>query len=161
MPGIRRYYNNPDYHSVAIITDDDDEEELAFCENCQKNGGGELSKLKERIYLDANGKRLPPPPDSDSWRQCWTCGTVVKLRDVKLAGTISGITGTDILQNPFDYGKGIVLGVDDKDRYKKLKRQRTKHPDAEVQRLIDQGYEVVNYQQDIPVSNSNNDDIIY
>ena len=60
MPGIRRYYNNPDYHSVAIITDDDDEEELAFCENCQKNGGGELSKLKERIYLDANGKRLPP-----------------------------------------------------------------------------------------------------
>jgi hypothetical protein len=53
---IRRYYSNKDYHSVGIITDDD-HEELAFCEVCQRNG--ELSKLKERIYLDDNGKLLP------------------------------------------------------------------------------------------------------
>ena len=96
MPGIRRY--NQGYHAVGMITDDESED-LAFCEVCQRNG--ELSKLKERIYLDANGKGIhTPPPDADSFRQCWTCGTVVKLRDVKLSGTITGITGIDIVQNP-------------------------------------------------------------
>ena len=29
---------------------------------------GELSKLKQRLYLDYNGKALPPPPDADQWQ---------------------------------------------------------------------------------------------
>ena len=107
--------------------------------------------------MDANGKRIHTPPDADSFRQCWTCGTVVKLRDVKLSGTITGITGIDIVQNPFHYDKGVILGLDNKDRYKKLKRQRTKHPDAEVEKIIHDGsWEVTSYQQDIPVSNNDN-----
>jgi hypothetical protein len=143
MP-IRRLDKN--YSSVSIITDDD-EEELAFCEVCQRNG--ELSKLKERIYLDDNGKLLPPLPGSENFRQYWTCGTVVKLRDVKLSGTLTGINGVDILENPLDQGKGIVLGLDDtKQRYQRLRKQKNKHPDNEVQRLIDQGYELKNYQTD-------------
>jgi hypothetical protein len=141
---IRRY--DRDYHSVAVITDDD-EEELAFCEVCQKNG--ELSKLKERLYLDTNGKLLPPPPNADLFRQCWTCGTVVKLRDVKLSGTITGINGVDILENPLDQGKGIVLGLDNtKQRYQKLRKQKNKHPDKEIQRMLEDGYELKNYQTD-------------
>ena len=76
---------------VEIITqlellDNDKSEQLAFCENCQSQGV--ISELKQRIYLDEKGKLLPSPQDSDSFRQCWTCGTVVKLRDVKLSGSI-------------------------------------------------------------------------
>jgi hypothetical protein len=44
----------------------------AFCPNCREVG--KLSRLKERIYLDDNGKLLPPPPDNDDWLQCWKCG---------------------------------------------------------------------------------------
>jgi hypothetical protein len=75
-----------DYHSVSIITDDD-EDELIFCEQCQKNGT--LSKLKERIYLDANGKLQPPPPNSDNWLQCWKCNVVLPIREAKMQGKIS------------------------------------------------------------------------
>jgi hypothetical protein len=149
---IRRYDKN--YRSVSIITDDDDQEELAFCEVCQKNG--ELSKLKERIYLDNNGKLLPPPPDADSFRQCWTCGTVVIYRDVKLSGTITGINGISPVDNPFDEKKGMVLGLDDmgsvKKRYSRLRKRQTKHEDKEVQAHIDQGYELISYQNDEPTS---------
>jgi hypothetical protein len=71
------------------------------------------------------------------------------LRDVKLSGTISGINGIEILENPLDYKRGVVLGLDDtKQRYKRIRKKQTKHPDAEVQRLIDQGYELKNYQTD-------------
>jgi hypothetical protein len=56
--------------------------------------------------------------------------------------------------NPFDQGKGIVLGNDSKHRYQRLKQRKNKHPDQEVQKLIDQGWEVKNYQQDVPVSNN-------
>ena len=55
---------------------------------------------KERIYLDDEGKLLPPPPDADSFRQCWTCGYVVPLREVKKSGKISGIQGIETLDNP-------------------------------------------------------------
>ena len=143
MP-IRRY--DKDYHSIGIVTNDD-EEELSFCENCYKNSH-ELVRLKERLYLDNNGKLLPPPPNADLFRQCWTCGTVVALRDVKLAGTITGIQGVEISQNPLEDKRGIVLGLDDKHRYQGLKNRKTKHPDKEVALLEAQGYEVVNYQTD-------------
>jgi hypothetical protein len=149
MP-IRRY--DKDYHSIGIVTNDD-EEELSFCENCYKNSH-ELVRLKERLYLDNNGKLLPPPPNADLFRQCWTCGTVVALRDVKLAGTITGIQGVEISQNPLEDKRGIVLGLDDnvKHRYRRLKHRKNKHPDAEIQRLIDQGYELKSFSETIPTN---------
>ena len=159
---IRRLQRD-NYHSVGIITDNESEE-LVFCENCQKNRGGQLSKLKERLYLDEKGKLIPPPPDADSYRQCWTCGYVVPLREVKKSGTITGIEGIEILQNPFDVGRGIITGTDDaKNRYQKLKQRKTraKHHDKEVQRLIEDGFELKAYSQDIPVSNNNNNDNVY
>jgi hypothetical protein len=145
MP-IRRY--DRDYHSIGIVTDDD-EEELAFCHNCYKNSH-ELVRLKERLYLDNNGKLLPPAANADSFRQCWTCGTVVRLRDVKISGTITGIQGIETVENPYDVGKGVILGNDSKNRYQKLKQRKNKHPDAEVQRMLEDGYELKSYLSSMP-----------
>ena len=159
---IRRLQENN--HSVGMVIDSD-EEDIMFCSTCAANG--EMSKLKERIWLDNKGKRLPDPPDSDSWRMCWKCGMIIPTRDAKKSGTITGITGIEILSSPYDEKKGLILGTDSRlsSRIRNLKRHKNKHPDAEVQKLIEQGYEVVNYQQDIPVSNSNsnsnNDNIVY
>jgi hypothetical protein len=48
--------------------------------------------------------------------------------------------------NPFDFKKGKILGLDDmgkgKKRYLKLKHRKNKHPDAEVQKLIDDVWEL-------------------
>ena len=136
---------------MVISTDYDDEEDISFCEQCQKQGT--LSKLKELIYLDDNGKLLPnPPPDADSWRRCWTCGLVVPTKDVKRESRISGITGIEILSNPYDEKKGLILGNDSRltSRIKNLKRRQNKHPDNEVQKFIDDGYELISYQNYTP-----------
>jgi hypothetical protein len=144
---IRRYDKN--YHSVGMVIDNsEDEEDIMFCEQCQKNGT--VSKLKERLYLDDKGKALPPPPDASDFVQCWECGLVVPLRKAKKQGKISGIQGIEILDNPYDYGKSQILGNDSKHRYQRLRKRQAKHPDKEVQKLIDDGFELKSYQHDIP-----------
>jgi hypothetical protein len=139
-----------DNHSVGIVIDSD-EEDIMFCPSCQKQGT--LSKLKELIYLDDNGKLLPnPPPDADSWRTCWTCGLVVPTRDAKKSGKISGITGIDIIQNPYDEKKGVILGTDSRltSRIKNIKRKQTRHPDKEIALLEAQGWELTSFSETVP-----------
>ena len=108
---------------------------------------GELSRLKQRLYLDDKGKALPPPPDADQWRQCWKCGLTIPAREVQKSGKISGINGVSPADNPFD-SKVAILGNDVRlsSRIKKLNRRKNKHPDAEVQRMLDGGYELKSYQ---------------
>ena len=138
-----------DKGSVGVVIESD-EDEIMFCSTCAANG--EMNKLKERIWLDDKGKRLPDPPDSDAWRMCWKCGLVVPTKDIKLSGKISGILGIEPVDNPYDIGKSTILGNDSRlsDRIRKLKYRQNKHEDKEVQRLIDQGYEVISYQNDVP-----------
>jgi hypothetical protein len=135
--------------SIGVVIDEYIPD-ISFCPDCQKNKV--ISKLKDLVYLDDNGKALPPQPDADEFKRCYKCGLVVPVREAKKQGKLSGIQGIDIVQNPYDVGKGIVLGTDSRltSRIKNLKRRQTKHPDAEVQKLIEQGYEVISYQQDIP-----------
>jgi hypothetical protein len=146
---IRRMTNTS--HVGMVIDNSEDEEDLIFCEQCQKQGT--LSKLKERLYLDDKGKALPPPPDASDFVQCWKCGLVVPLREAKKQGKISGITGIDIIQNPYDYGKSLVLGNDARltNRIKNLKRRRTKHPDAEIDAYLQQGWELTSYSNEVPL----------
>ena len=109
-----------------------------------------MSRLKERIWLDDKGKRLPDPPDADSWRMCWTCGLIIPTKDIKLSGKISGITGIEPVDNPYDIGRSTILGNDSKHRYRNLKRQKAKHPDSEVQRMLEDGYELKSYLSSMP-----------
>ena len=65
-----------------------------------------------------------------------------------MQGKISGISGIEPIDNPFDFKKGKILGLDDrKKRYRKLKKTQAKYP---VQKLIDDGYKLKSYQQNIP-----------
>ena len=143
---IRRMTNKG---SVGVVIDEEIED-IMFCPSCQKNGGV-LSKLRELIHLDDNDKLLPPPPDANEFKRCYTCGLVVPVREAKKQGKISGITGIDIIQNPFDQGRGIILGNDARlsNRIKNLKKQ-AKHPDKEVQKHLDDGYELTSYLNSMP-----------
>ena len=141
---IRRMQNN--YSSVGVVIDEETED-LQFCSTCAANG--EMNKLKERIWLDSAGKRLPDPPDADAWRMCWKCGLIIPVREVKKLGTVTGIQGVEILQSPYD-SKAVILGNDSKNRYQRLKQRKTKHPDSEIQTLIEAGWELTNYQNYTP-----------
>lgn len=136
-------------HVGMVIDNSEDEEDLQFCSTCM--AVGEMNKLKERIWLDSKGKRLPDPPDAADWRQCWTCGNIVALRDTKKQGRIAGIQGIEPVDNKFDYGKSTILGNDSKNRYQRLKQRKNKHPDQEVQKLIDQGWELQSYSSSPPI----------
>ena len=146
---IRRLEKN--YSSVGVVIDSEPEEESnPFCSTCMAMG--ELSRLKQRLYLDSNGKSLPPPPDADQWRQCWKCGLTIPTREVKQSGKISGISGIEPIDNPYDEKKGVILGNDSRlsSRIKKLKRRQNKHPDPYVQRELDKGNLVLDYKTSMP-----------
>ena len=140
---------NKSHVGMVIDNSEDEDEDLIFCSTCAANG--DMSKLKERIWLDdKTGKRLPDPPDADSWRMCWTCGLIIPTKDIKLSGKISGILGIEPVDNPYDFNKGVILGNDSKNRYQKLKQRKNKHPDAEVQRMLEDGYELKSYLSSMP-----------
>jgi hypothetical protein len=145
MP-IRRYASH--YSNIGIVIDEAPAEKISYCSTCM--AVGELSRLRERIWLDDKGKRLPDPPNAEDFKMCWTCGLVVPVREVKIQGKISGIQGIETVDNPFDSQKSFIIGNDSKHRYQRLRKKQSKRPDAEVQRLIDQGYELIAYSQDIP-----------
>jgi hypothetical protein len=70
---------------VAIDQDGEDDEKVRYCTKCLQVN--QLSILKERLYLDDKGKRMPDPPDAEDWLQCWKCGYIVALLETKPEGT--------------------------------------------------------------------------
>ena len=48
-----------------VIESEEEEESNPFVQHVQHMG--EMSRLKQRLYLDDKGKALPPPPDADHW----------------------------------------------------------------------------------------------
>jgi hypothetical protein len=58
--------------------------------------------------------------------------------------------GIEPVHNPYDFNKGVILGNDSKNRYQKLKQRKNKHPDAEVQRTPEDGYELKSYLSIMP-----------
>jgi len=84
-------------------------ERVSYCQDCLKVNV--LSPLKDRIYLDENGKidTKPPPPDSKSWRQCWTCGNVVGVYETKTEAELTSLTEPS--HNTFKFGRGSIQAV--------------------------------------------------
>ena len=96
-----------------------------------------ISRLRERIYIDDNGKLLPPAQDTDDWLQCWNCGLIIATRDTKMQGKISGIDGVEAIDNPHDFNKKMITGLDNKKNlYQKVqnKKRKEKHADKEIQK---------------------------
>jgi len=106
---------------IVVDSNDIDKGKNPYCKSCYDFGI--LSRLKERLYRDDNGKSIPPEPDADNWLQCWYCGLIVAVREVKQSGTLSGISGVEPVENPYDFNKKTIMGLKGytKDRYENLK----------------------------------------
>lgn len=122
---ISRLKDENNNEGIAIIVDSDylEYENNPYCPNCREIG--KISRLKERLYMDENGKRSPPPPDADDWLQCWKCGLIIPIREAKMQGKISGISGVELIDNPYDFNKKFITGLGNKkDRYLKLQKRK-------------------------------------
>ena len=120
-------------HFANIVHSPEPEERNPFCSTCA--AVGKLSRLKVRIYLNDKGKLIQPqPPDADNFLMCYVCGLIIPTRDAMMQGKISPIIGVQPVQSPKDIKK-TILGNDTKHRYQRLKKQKNRHEDPEVQEL--------------------------
>ena len=144
---IRRLERN--YRPVGVVIDTDIEQSNPLCSTCAALGI--MSRLKQKIDLDKNGKLLPPGPDADNFLMCWKCG-LIPTREAMLQGKISAIPGVSPVENPNDISKGKILGIDTrlKTRMRNLKRRQSKHEDKEVQAELDRGNIVTQYKTSMP-----------
>src|SRR6476660_9429121 len=105
MGTIRR--NSPEYESAGAILSRSDtgktRERISYCQDCLKVNV--LSPLKDRIYLDEDGKidTRAPPPDSKYWKQCYHCGTIVGVYEAKTEAELTSLTEPS--HNPFKFGR--------------------------------------------------------
>ena len=90
--------------NAVIFSAGQDKEKVSCCEECLRVKV--LSPLKHRIYLDDDGKKANPAPDSDKWRQCWTCGAIVGVYEAKPEVELDTLTGPR--DNPFKFKSGEV-----------------------------------------------------
>ena len=121
MPGIRRptYWNSKVSYHIPRGHDpypsDPDPSHLRYCQSCLHVGV--KSELKRRLYrvesLDnGNGNKLVPEtvpaPDADRFRQCYRCGDIVPMYNVKYEAKIEDFVQT--IDNPFDTNPGNMEG---------------------------------------------------
>lgn len=85
---------------MNVLSSNSNKEKISYCQKCLKVKT--LSPLKHRIYFDDNDKikiNPNPPPDSKNWQQCWTCGDIIAVREIKQEADIS--TVTEVTDSPF------------------------------------------------------------
>ena len=92
---------------------EDEQPQPLYCPFCEK--ANLKLKLQPRLYEDDH----PAPYDADNWVQCYRCGKVIPLHEVKEEVEFGPIV--DIIENPFDSGTEI-LAVDKKRKHKKRQK---------------------------------------
>ena len=119
MPGIRKVSLFGKI-SKDDIDYDNDNDHLQYCQNCFN--AGFKSVLKRRVYRVENQmliREVPPIPDADKWRQCYRCGDIVPIYNVKQESSL--IDFVDPVTNPFDDNKDKMDKLERTDRLKKNK----------------------------------------
>jgi hypothetical protein len=147
MPGIR----TPPIAS-ALYGDGSDtvKEELSYCEHCLVVGI--KSKLQKRLWQFNHEKKeyeQVADPDKERFMQCWTCGDIFPVYEVKKESKITDFV--EVSEDPFDdnpgnmetFGKTPSQSVG----LKKYKNKRRIHKDAEIQEFLDRGDEVSNINE--------------
>lgn len=98
---IRRI--DPNYKPVGRISSSSDPEleleEKHYCEPCRNVGV--YSIMGPRVNYSAE--------DKDNWRQCYSCGRVVAIHEIKIEGKLQDVTET--YDNPFSSNDGKIHGI--------------------------------------------------
>lgn len=159
MPGIK----NVDLFNVRsglprgvkdLHGDNTDDDDRQYCQACLQYGI--RSKLKRRMYKvgtseDGKPKLVPATvPDADRFRQCFHCGDIVPLYNVKYESKIGDFVET--IDNPFDADPGNMQAITpardrlklnkNKSIYKRKREQISKIKDDDIKKEILNGNQV-------------------
>jgi hypothetical protein len=138
--------------NAVILSGSRQKEKVSYCQDCEKLKI--LSPLKHRIYLDENGKITNPGPDSNKWKQCWTCGLVVGVYEVKPEVELDTLTKPR--DNPFKFkGDKQVLTEESRkvdrsgktQRKKKFKQDLEQYKEEDVKEALRRGKKLVSYTE--------------
>ena len=135
--------------NAVILSWSSDKEKVSYCEECLKVKT--LSPLRHRIYLDENGKITNPGPDSNKWKQCWTCGLIVGVYEAKQEVELD--TLTEPRSNPFKFKSGHVETEESRkfDRSgktqhkRKLKQDLEQYKEEDVKQALRKDSKLVSY----------------
>ena len=126
-------------------------EKVSYCQDCEKVKV--LSPLRNRIYLDENGKITNPAADADKWKQCWTCGLIVGVYEAKQEVELDTLTKPR--DNPFKFKSGLVETGESRkvdrsgrtQRKKKFKQDLEQYKEEDVKEALRKGAKLVSYQE--------------
>lgn len=134
----------------SAIYDGNENKEDSFCQSCWAVGiKSTLQKWLYRFNHETKKMEAITDPDNENWRQCYTCGDIVPIYEVKAEPRITDFVETT--DNPFDYNPGNMetfgkipsqsVGL------KKYKYKRKTHKDPEIQEFLDRGDDVTNINE--------------
>ena len=135
----------------AVVSFGPDKERISYCEDCLKVKI--LSPLRHRIYLDENGKITNPGPDSNKWKQCWTCGLIVGVYEAKPEVELSALT--EPRDNPFRFKSAEVETGESRkfdrtgktQRKRKLKQDLEQYKEEDIKDALRKGSKLVSYEE--------------
>ena len=84
------------------------EHEIEYCQHCLDVANIRV-KLGKRIYFPDEFGNITIPPDDDNWRQCYECGRIFPIYELKKESVLEDFA--EALDNPFEFGKSKIVGV--------------------------------------------------
>ena len=136
--------------NAVVLSRGQEKDKVSYCQDCLKVKI--LSPLRNRIYLDDNGNITTPAPDSKSWKQCWTCGLIVPVFEVKIEAGLDTIT--EARTNPFKNNNEIVIEESRKfdrtgktQRKRKLKQDVEQYKEEDIKGALKKGQKLVSYHE--------------
>jgi hypothetical protein len=138
--------------NAVVLSGSGQKDKVSYCQDCLKVKI--LSPLRNRIYLDENGKITNPQSDADKWRQCWTCGVIVGVYEAKPEVELD--TLTEPRSNPFKFkgDKQVLTGESRKvdrsgktQRKRKLKQDLEQYKEEDIKHALRRGSKLVSYTE--------------
>ena len=135
--------------NAVILSGSGQKEKISYCQDCEKVKI--LSPLRNRIYLDEDGKITNPAPDSNKWKQCWTCGVIVGVYEAKPEVELD--TLTEPRDNPFKFKSSEVFTGESRkvdrsgktQRKRKVKQDSEQYKEEDVKEALRKGSKLVSY----------------
>ena len=135
--------------NAVIFSGGHDKDKVSYCQDCLNVKI--LSPLRNRIYLDENGKITNPAPDANKWKQCWTCGLIVGVYEAKQEVELD--TLTEPRDNPFKFKSGQVETGESRkvdrtgrtQRKKKFKQDLEQYKEEDIKQALRKGSKLVSY----------------
>ena len=131
---IRRLLKSDKGSNIGAIYSSVNTQKIRWCQSCLNVGVSSI--LKNRIYLDENGKITSSAPDYKKWLMCHRCGNINVIQAKPEAELTSEVKATKSNRN-----RGLIEGIG-KDRkldrigrsykWKKLEQILSQYKDEEL-----------------------------